>query len=123
MKREYDFTGTEHGRFCRKPVPLLPRQSAKARVVIDRDGYPILLLPEEFRINATEMRVSMYGKRAILVSIKKKRAPVQARRRSARDFRATVRTHARRDPAFRALIGRYVPLKWRKKKKKRAPKI
>lgn len=103
MKRDFDFTASERRKVFRKPVPLLPRQRVIAKVVIDRDGYPILLLPEQFRINATEMRVSTYGKRAILVSIKKKRAPIQARRRSTRDFRATVHTRAKRDPALRAV--------------------
>jgi len=83
----------------------------------------ILLLPEEFRINGTEMRVSTYGKKAILLPVKKKRDPVQVRRGLTSDFRETVRARAKRDPAFRALIGRYVPLKRRKQIKKRAPKI
>jgi hypothetical protein len=76
MKKQYDFSKGERGKFFRKAALLVPQQTAEANVVIDREGYPIVLLPEEIRIDATEMRVSRYGTRVILTPIKKKkRAP------------------------------------------------
>lgn len=75
MKDEYDFSTAERGKFFRKRARLVSPQTAKARVVMDR-GSPVVLLPEEFRIEAAEMRVSRYGKKVILSPIKKRRAPI-----------------------------------------------
>jgi virulence-associated protein VagC len=120
MTLEYEFAGAERGKFFRKRARSVFPRTAKAKVVIDRHGYPILLLPEEFRIDATEMRVSRYGKRIILSAIKKKRAPVHFRRHSTKGFREMARTCPKRDPGSRALIGVYAPLMARKKKKRSA---
>jgi virulence-associated protein VagC len=42
---------------------------------VDREGYTIVVFPENIYIEAKKMRVSRYGKRVILSPIKKKRAP------------------------------------------------
>ena len=74
MKDEYGFSTAERGKVFRKRARLASQQTAKAKVVMDR-GSPVVLLPEEFRIEAAELRVSRYGKKVILSPIKKKRAP------------------------------------------------
>jgi hypothetical protein len=74
MRDEYDFSTAEHGKFFRKRARLVSPEPARAKIVMNR-GSPVVLLPEEFRIEAAEMRVSRYGKKVILSPIKKKRAP------------------------------------------------
>ena len=74
MKDEYDFSTAERGKFFRKRARLFAPKMATAKVVMER-GTPVVLLPEEIRIEHAEMRVSRYGKKVILSPIKKKRVP------------------------------------------------
>jgi len=74
MKDEYNFSTAERGKLLRKRARLVSPQTAKAKGVMDR-GSPVVLLPEDMRIEHAEMRVSRYGRRVILSPIKKKRAP------------------------------------------------
>jgi hypothetical protein len=74
MKDESDFSNARRGKLARRDARLVPPQTTTARLFMDR-GSQCVLLPDEFRLEGTEMRVSRYGKRVILSPIKKKRAP------------------------------------------------
>jgi len=104
----------------------VPPREATARLFTHR-GYQCVLLPDDFRLEGTEMRAARFGKKVILTPIKKKmRAPPSGRRpstRLTRDFRETVRARAERDPAFNAKLGGYVRLWRRKQTRMRAPRI
>jgi hypothetical protein len=75
MKGEYDFTGAERGKFFRRRARSAFPQTAEADVFIDREGYTVVVFPEHIHIEAKKMRVSRYGKRVILLPIKKKKRP------------------------------------------------
>ena len=127
MKREYDFPGTERGKVFRKLARSALPQTGTGEVFVDREGYTIVVFPENIHVEVNTMRASRYGKKVILMPIKKKmRPPPSGRRPSTRltcDFRETVRARAERDPAFNAKLGGYVRLWRRKQTRTPAPKI
>jgi hypothetical protein len=132
MKREYDFAGGERGKFFRKRARSAFPQIGIGDVFVDREGFTIVVFPEGMQIDAAKLRTKRYGervilrpinKRVILRPIKKKRTPVRGKPGLTRDYRETVWARARRDPAFRSLLGGYSRLNGRKPIKKRAPKI
>ncbi len=73
MKREYDFAGAERGKFFRKRARSAFPQTGTGEVFVDREGYTIVVFPENIYIEAKEMRASRYGKRVILLPIKRKK--------------------------------------------------
>jgi hypothetical protein len=73
MKREYDVAGPERGKLFRKRARSAFPQTGTGEVFVDREGYTIVLFPENIYIEAKKMRVSRYGKRVILSPIKKKK--------------------------------------------------
>lgn len=102
-------------------------QTGIGDVFVDREGYTIVVFPENIHIEAKEMRAARFGKKVILMPIKKKMRPPPSGRRPStrltRDFRETVRARAERDPAFNAKLGGYVRLWRRKQTRTPAPKI